>query len=983
MRNRRFEDPVSVRSALIGIIRWCVLCSTGQGLSFGAITIEGSGTKLTGANIDIGENLGDRRGSNLLHTFRDFSVENGQSVTFHGDAAIRNIIARVSGAGASRIEGRLGSSIHGANFFLMNPNGVIISNGASIDVSGVFLATTADYLDLGKGNGRIYASDSSGATILTSDPVSSFGFTSPNPAPIVIENSSLGPPGSRMVLVGGRISFSGSLVQGGLDVAAVKGSGKVSLNTDGLAVPENMELGHIAMSQSTLIANDSNFIPQSVNFTSRTMSLRNATITSSNFLGGSAPPVRFAVKDTLRITEGTRIVSSNFSGEGAPLVFEGGTLRIRGNELVQSTIETEANGSGAGGDVIIRNTGGFFIGKNGALLSTVSEGSPASGGDIRVDASRVRIDGDYSSNLSGIRSENWSMFAESRSGSLDVRCGGRLSIVNHGAMETITHGVVESGGILIRAGSLLLDHATNGNPMDPGDIATGIRIRPETGSMGSGGEMNIRITGRSEILRGARIDSSAYGEGDGGDVRFRSGEFLIRGGVFPTGVFSFSDPQKNGATGKAGDLDVFVDRGIRLVGSGLIDSSTFGTGHAGQVHVEADSILIDRRNDGLFTGIGSDTELAEQGGNAGDVTVKVRNSLRILNGGLISAATFGSGSAGSVRVSAGSIRIEGRGTEDPTVVTPRSGIVAITGNGSSGAGGRVKVSVKNGNLVIRDHGLIGAKALGDGKSGDVVIQGGGLLSMGQMASIEASSSGAGNAGTVEIKMAAMNVVGDSLISSNAVGSGSAGGVLLETGNLILTDSEIGVRAALADAGRLSIRSRGDVRMTGSLVTAAAGGEGNGGSVSLEFKDTLGAIESRIIAEATRDGGNILIPDGRYTILDHTPLSANAIRGDGGNIFIGSDVFLANESLVTASSRFGAQGVVRIDPLATLSGGEGESSPPPLDVSDILQPECTQRLPTDTGSFIVTGKGGTPRDPGGFQPSLRLFSIRNASGGDDP
>ncbi len=63
--------------------------------------------------------------------------------------------------------------------------------------------------------------------------------------------------------------------------------------------------------------------------------------------------------------------------------------------------------------------------------------------------------------------------------------------------------------------------------------------------------------------------------------------------------------------------------------------------------------------------------------------------------------------------------------------------------------------------------------------------------------------------------------------------------------------------------------------------------------------------------------------------------------------------------------------MQIDPEVTLAGSEGDADAEPLDETDSLQPECTNRLPTAAGSFIRAGKGGTPRLPGGYLPSLRL------------
>ena len=67
-------------------------------------------------------------------------------------------------------------------------------------------------------------------------------------------------------------------------------------------------------------------------------------------------------------------------------------------------------------------------------------------------------------------------------------------------------------------------------------------------------------------------------------------------------------------------------------------------------------------------------------------------------------------------------------------------------------------------------------------------------------------------------------------------------------------------------------------------------------------------------------------------------------------------------------------MVRIDPQVVLTGNEGEIEVDPLDNTDSLQPECTNRLPTKAGSFIKAGRGGTQRLPGGYLPSMRLVQV---------
>ncbi len=64
------------------------------------ITTDGSvGPALTlpGPDMTIGAKLGTTKGANLFHSFKTFDLRRGESATFTGPDAIRNVIGRVTG----------------------------------------------------------------------------------------------------------------------------------------------------------------------------------------------------------------------------------------------------------------------------------------------------------------------------------------------------------------------------------------------------------------------------------------------------------------------------------------------------------------------------------------------------------------------------------------------------------------------------------------------------------------------------------------------------------------------------------------------------------------------------------------------------------------------------------------------------------------------------------------------------------------------
>ena len=129
-----------------------VLLHAGAAAAQTNITSSGLGTTVTPNGTIFNITGGTPSNGNLFHSFGKFSVGGGHVANFNNIEArpITNILGRVTDGQVSSISGTIQTSNFGtANLFLINPAGWIFGSTASLNVSGSFHVSTADYVRLG------------------------------------------------------------------------------------------------------------------------------------------------------------------------------------------------------------------------------------------------------------------------------------------------------------------------------------------------------------------------------------------------------------------------------------------------------------------------------------------------------------------------------------------------------------------------------------------------------------------------------------------------------------------------------------------------------------------------------------------------------------------------------------------------------------------------------------------------------------------
>ena len=885
------------------------------------ITASGLGTAVNQAGNAWSITAGTQRGGNLFHSFGHFNVLTGHSATFSGAADVTNIIGRVTGGSASTIDGMLRSTIAGANLFLINPSGVLFGPNASLDISGSFHASSADYLKLGT-TGRFDAANP-GASVLATAPPSAFGFMGPAPAALSVQGSSLAvPAGKTLSLVGGRIRLANAALSapaGRLNLASAAGAGEITPGPAGIAAT-SAPLGTITATNSTLHADSTPGQPA-----------------GSIYIRGG----KLAMSNTATYSDN----SDSSSGGNID-------IRISGEmSLDDSFISTWSLGFGDGGDINVR-AGRLALVNGGELFTDAF--STGRGGSLSVTATgSIAISGRNAGNfLSGLLALN-----ESSGGSGSISLSAPVITMSDGGIVTAeTHGTGAAGDVNVAAGRLALDHAT---------------ITATTFNAGRGGNIGVQAE-RLNLASGATISSRTFATGNGGDISITASESAaISGGG---GLFSSAGPSGSGDTGSislvtplltmndarifttsrlagnAGDIHFEVAR-LNFTNGAQANTTTYGAGRGGNLTVSAsESISMSGHSSVYISGLVSSTAGSGNGGS-----IRVTAPVLLLDGGIIATGTLLSGKAGTATVEAGRADLVNGGRVDASTFAfgpggninlHVSGPLTISGSRDAAeteAILREFVRVMSGDLINDFQYAVIRPAFGDFASSGVFSR--------------AVFSGTG--GAINIAAGNVTVRDGGRINAATSGTGNAGTITLDAGAFLklFNGGAITTQADIADGGDILIIARDLVHLVDSRITTS-----------------VGAAEG--------SGGNITI-DPVLVVLDNSQIIASAVGGDGGNIRIVSQIYLeSGDSVVNASSQKGISGTITTTaPNADFIAGLGLLTSGFFDASSQLRQSCAARGGA-ANSFTGIGRGGLPASPGqmGFGSYTGLAAEGSAAGG---
>ncbi|MDC0833191.1 filamentous hemagglutinin N-terminal domain-containing protein [Geitlerinema sp. CS-897] len=436
-----------------------------------------------------------------------------------------------------------------------------------------------------------------------------------------------------------------------------------------------------------------------------------------------------------------------------------------------------------------------------------------------------------------------------------------------------------------------------------------------------------------------------------GELRVRASESLTLIGTTPDGLLPSGLRQATVGVGNTGDMEVSTPQ-LAIREGGQILNQASAEGNAGDINLQAtNSIEITGASLRNPLALSLISNVSNNLGSGGDVMVSTQD-LSIRGGGLLTATTFGAGSAGNVVVNAtGTIEVVG---VEPRIISP-----SLIGSGTNSTGNAGSTTVNASRTIVRDGGRIASFTVASGNSGRV------LLNATELVEVSGTVPGSINPSLIDASANRVDEVTQRAFGIPPIPSGSPGNLEINTPRLNVIDgAQVTVRNdGTGSAGNLQVNAEAILLDEEGGITASTL-SGEGGNIQLSLDNSLQLRNgSSISAEAggTGNGGNIAIDAEAIALLENSTITANAFEGNGGSIQIATQgIFLSPDSSITASSQLGIDGVVAVtQPEIDTSSAFVQLSSNPIDSETQVTSACEA---VAENTFVVTGNGGLPPDP---------------------
>jgi filamentous hemagglutinin family protein len=736
---------------------------------------------------------GTKAGSNLFHSFEQFSVPTGSTAYFNNAADIQNIISRVTGKSVSNIDGLLRAN-GTANLFLLNPNGIIFGRNARLDIGGSFVGSTASSLNFADGTQFSATAPQTAPLLTVSVPIGlQYGGNAggiQNQSRATNSSSKLVglqvKPGRTLALVGGDVGLDGGILNaqdGRVEIAGVAGPGAVGLFVDGnglrLSFPDSVARANVY--------------------------LDNGAEVNVRASGGGSIAIN---AQNLNLTQGSKLKAGIASGLGL------GDTKA-GNIEINSTGNVSFNGEGSGAYnqvelKAIGNAGninvmaGSLSVTNGGELNTSTSGQ-GNAGNVNVNArDTVSFVGEGPNNISSRAYSRVEKTGVGQGGDIYIKTGS-LSVSDGALLSAITFGIGDAGNVTIDARNTVSFVGT-GPPAD-NYFPSGAYASVNTDARGEGGDIYIS-TGSILVTNGAFLGTRTLGIGNAGNVTINARDTVRFDGVgsirgrFPyLGSGAYSQVDGTGV-GQAGDI--YISTGsLEVTGGAYLSAGTLGKGNAGNITINArDKVSFDGvGTNGISSGAYGQARFLNTQGQGGNVNITA-GSLSVTNGAILSSNTYGQKNAGNVNINVrDKVSFDGVGTNGV-----HSGAYSQVQKNAGGNGGSVNITT--GSLSVTNGAGLIVSSFGRGDAGDLIINARNTIQLDNQSRIGATTI-VGNKGNISLRSQNLVLRRASNITTNATGTATGGNITIDTDILLaLENSDITANADVARGGQVRINAQG-------------------------------------------------------------------------------------------------------------------------------------------------------------------------------
>ncbi|KAB8334752.1 filamentous hemagglutinin N-terminal domain-containing protein [Scytonema tolypothrichoides VB-61278] len=873
-----------------------------------------------GKNFNI--NDGTTRGTNLFHSFKEFSVPTGGSANFNNAANIQNIISRVTGGSVSSIDGLI-RTLGKANLFLLNPAGIIFGPNAQLNIGGSFLGSTANSFLFDNGF-EFSATDPQAPPLLTINVPIGLGFRN-NPQNITSQSAGLEvPQGNSIALVGGNVSLNGGILfapGGRIELGGLSTAGTVGLNGDGsLSFPVGVQRADVSLTNRA-IAYVQGGGGGNIAVNARNLDLLGGSLLYGGIQSGLGTPGAQAGDIRIDVTDRVRIQGTTTSGSGI--------LNSTGNFSSNSSNITEP---GNAGNIII-NTG-TLEGNGSISIGSLTNGEGNAGRVSITAKNKVSLTGE-SANINSFAYVNSIVSSSGTGNGAEVVIDTPSLSLFNAAIQTGTSGQGNAGNIQLKVSESI-------------SVGGASQLTASTFGRGNAGNIVIDAPNAAVSFDANSFVNTGVGEassGKGGDLTIKARNLSVTNSAsLVTSTFGRAEA---GRLANAGNIQINVLEDVSFTGGGsYLSSFTEGQGNAGNVSVSAGGkISFDGRTGnsgtGIFSSVGSGAE-----GNAGNIELRAR-SVEITNGAVLTTSTSGKGDAGSVKINA-TDTITFAGVDDNGI---SRGIFSNVNSGAEGKGGNIELRARS--VSVTDGAQLSVNTGGKGDAGSVKINATDTISFSGVDNngfpsgifSRVDTGGEGKGGNIELQARSVSTVDGAQLSASTYGKGDAGTLRI---NAIDTISFSGVNqingnpsAAFSTVDAGAVGNGGEINITAGSLELTNGGElntfvrgasqtapagnGNAGNVKLDIRngvtitgvgnnDTRSGIFSSVDSGAVGNAGGIDISARSLSVTNSGIIfTSNQGNGAAGNIKVttAKDIRLDNQASINANTN-GGQGNITLN-----------------------------------------------------------------------